>query len=152
MAAGFSLREDQLPAFKKFAGEYILKHLGAEKIVPTLNIDCMASLSAVNEQFAEDMQFLEPYGTDNPEPQIMLSSVRFGWAQIVGSGHVKCTLLAAGGEKLPAIAFRAADNAIGQAMLQNKGDVFDVVGNVRCDNWQGRKRIQILINDIKRKS
>ena len=152
MAAGFSLSEEQIPAFKKFAGEYILSRLGNEKIVPVLNIDGAVSLSAINEQFTDDLQLLEPYGTGNPEPQIMLRDVRFGWAQIVGSGHVKCTLLSAAGNRLPAIAFRAADSAIGQAMLQNNGDVFDVVGYVRGDNWQGRKRVQMLINDIKRKS
>ncbi len=152
MAAGFSLKEEQIPAFKKFAGEYILSRLGTEEIAPVLNIDCAVSPSAINENFAEEMKLLEPYGTDNPEPQIMLSGVRFGWAQLVGSGHVKCTLLSSAGDKLPAIAFRAADNAIGQAMLKNNGEVFDVVGHVRCDSWQGRKRVQMLINDIKRKS
>lgn len=152
MAAGFSLREEQIPEFRKFAGEYILSRLGEEKIVPILNVDCVVSAGAINEQFAEDLQLLAPYGTGNPEPQVMLRDVRFGWPQIVGSGHVKCTLLSAGGDKIPAIAFRAADNELGQAILQNNGDVFDVVGYVRCDSWQGRKRIQMLINDIKRKS
>lgn len=152
MAAGFSLREEQIPEFRKFAGEYILSRLGSEKIVPVLNIDAVVSPSAINEQFADDLQLLEPYGTGNPEPQIMLRDVRCGWAQIVGNGHVKCTLLSAAGDKIPAIAFRAADSDIGQAILQNSGEVFDVVGYVRCDSWQGRKRVQMLINDLKRKS
>ncbi len=152
MAAGFSLREEQIPEFKKFAGEYILSRLGSEKIVPVLNIDAVVSPSAVNEQFAEELQLLEPYGTGNPEPQIMLRDVRCGWSQIVGNGHVKCTLLSAAGDKIPAIAFRAADSDIGQAILQNSGEVFDVVGYVRCDSWQGNKRVQMLINDVKRKS
>ena len=152
MAAGFSLREEQISEFKKFAGEYILSRLGTEKIVPVLNIDCQISPSAVNEQFAEDLQLLEPYGTGNPEPQIMLSNVRFSWTQIVGNGHVRCTLISAKGDKVQAIAFRAADSEIGKAILQNNGEEFDVVGHIRCDSWQGNKRVQMLINDIKRKS
>ena len=152
MAAGFSLREEQIPEFRKFAGEYILSRLGAEKIMPVLNIDIAVSLSAINEKFAEDLQLLEPYGTDNPEPQIVIRGVRFGWGQVVGNGHVKCSLLAANGEKLSAIAFRATDNDIGAAILQNSGEVFDVAGYIRCDSWQGRKRVQMLINDVKRKS
>ena len=152
MAAGFSLKEEQIPEFKKFAGEYILERLGAEKIIPVLNIDCVLSLSAVNEQLVDELGVLEPYGTGNAEPQIMVRDVGISWAQIVGNGHVKCTLCSALGHKLPAIAFQAADTQIGQAMLQNNGEVFDVAGYLRCDSWQGKKRVQMIINDIMRKS
>lgn len=152
MAAGFSLKEEQIPAFRKFVGEYVLARLGSEKITPVLNVDCVLNLSAINENLAEEFSMLEPYGTGNPEPQIMLRNVRIGWPQIVGSGHVRCNLLSAFGDKLSAIAFRAADTAIGQALLQSKGETFDVVGYMRCDNWQGKKRVQLIINDMMRKS
>jgi single-stranded-DNA-specific exonuclease len=53
---------------------------------------------------------------------------------------------------LPAIAFRAADNEIGNAIMQAKGEVSDVVGYVKCDTWNGRKRLQFIINDLMRKA
>ncbi|MBP1531944.1 MAG: single-stranded-DNA-specific exonuclease RecJ, partial [Alphaproteobacteria bacterium] len=151
MAAGFSLREEQIPEFKKFVGEYVLAHLGAEKLTPVVSVDCAVSLSAVNEKFAEELQQLEPFGTDNPEPQILLQNVMVGYAQIVGNGHVKCTLTSVSGGRVPAIAFRVGDNEIGNALLNSKGEVYDVIGYIKCDNWQGNKRVQFVINDIMRK-
>lgn len=152
MAAGFSLTKEQIPDFKKFVGEYISAHLGDEKVVPVLNVDCVLNLSAVNEQLAEDLSLLEPYGTGNPEPLIMVQNVRINYPQAVGTGgHIRCTLQSAMGNKVAAIAFRAADTNIGNALLNNKGEMFDALGYVHCDSWQGKKRVQFVINDLKRK-
>ncbi len=152
MAAGFSLNEEQIPLFKKFVGEYILNKLGNEKISPILNIDCTLSLGGVNMEFADNLGLLEPFGTGNPEPLVLIRDVTVIGAQIVGSGHVKCTLTSSLDNRLPAIAFRAADNEIGNAIMQAKGEVYDVVGYVKCDTWNGRKRLQFIINDLMRKA
>ena len=151
MAAGFSLTTEQIPEFKKFVGEYVLKHLGQDKIVPVLDIDCAVSLSAVNVGFAANLAMLEPFGTGNPEPQILLQNVQIIKPAIIGSGHVRCLLTSPSGATISAIAFRSADNEIGQALLNNHGDVYDVVGYIKLDEWQGRQKVQMIINDIMRK-
>lgn len=152
MAAGFSLTEEQIPLFRKFVGEYISERLGSERIAPVINIDCITSLGGVNESFADNISMLEPFGTANPEPQVMVRNVMISWPQIVGSGHIKCSLTNGYGDKLPAIAFRAADNEVGRAMLENKGGLYDVLGTVKSDCWQGRRRVQFVISDLMRKS
>jgi single-stranded-DNA-specific exonuclease len=151
MAAGFSLTEEQIPTFKNFVGEYVLKHLGNDKIMPVLNIDCAVSLSAVNIDFAANLAMLEPFGTGNPEPQILLQNVQIIKPTIIGSGHVRCLLTSPSGATISAIAFRSADNDVGQALLNNRGDVYDVVGYIKLDEWQGRQKVQMIINDIMRK-
>ncbi len=150
MAAGFSLKTEQIPEFKKFVGEYVEKQLGKEKIIPEIKIDLALSLQGVTEEFADGLAKLEPYGAGNPEPVILLKSVNIGRARLVGSGHVSCFLSSPYGGSLKAIAFRAADNEIGSAMLNGNGELFDVVGQIKTDVWQGRKTIQMIINDIKR--
>lgn len=151
MAAGFSLTEEQIPEFRKFVGEYVLSRLGAEKVMPVLNVDCVLSLGAITVDFAKNLALLEPYGTGNSEPLIMIKDVFVSWPQVVGSGHIKCQLASASGAKLSAIAFRVADNAIGNALLNNKGETYDVIGRVKADNWQGRERVQFVIEDVMRK-
>lgn len=152
MAAGFSLAEEQISAFQHFVGEYILKHIGAEKVAPILNIDCVVNLAAVNIEFAEELAKLEPFGTGNPEPHIMVPNVIIARPQIIGSGHVRCFLTSPTGASVSAVAFRCADNEIGQALLNGHGDMYDVVGHIKLDEWQGRKKVQMIINDIMRKS
>ncbi len=150
MAAGFSLTKEQIPAFKKFVGEYVEEHLGKEKIAPVLNIDLAIALSGVTESFADSLSMLEPYGAGNPEPLIMIKNVNINRSKTVGSGHISCFLGSPYGGSLKAIAFRAADNDIGNAMLNNNAEMFDVVGQIKTDIWQGRKKIQMIINDIRR--
>ena len=151
MAAGFSLTVEQIPAFKQFVGEYVTARLGAEKAVPVLDVDCAVALAAINEDFAEQLAQLEPFGTGNPEPLLQISNVQISRPQIVGSGHVKCFLSSMTGGYLPAIAFNCADSEIGQALLEHKGDTFDVAGYVKLDEWQGRRKVQLIIKDLMRK-
>ncbi len=150
MAAGFSLIEEKIPEFKKFVGEYIEKKLGKEKVVAALPIDCALSLSAVNYNLCEKINLLEPYGAGNPEPIFMFKNISIAKPQIIGSGHVKCFLSSATGQSIKAICFNSADNEIGQALLNHRGEIFDIAGYIKADNWMGRHDVQIIINDIRR--
>lgn len=150
MAAGFSLTKEQIPAFKKFVGEYVEERLGKEKIAPVLNIDLALALSGVTEDFADSLAMLEPYGAGNREPLVLIRNVSISHLRLVGSGHVSCFLSSPSGGSLKAIAFRCADNDIGNALLNNNGELFDAVGQIKTDVWQGRKTIQMIINDLRR--
>lgn len=150
MAAGFSLREENLEAFRQFAGEYAEQYLGKEKIVPTLEIDGCISLPAATAEFADSLSLLEPFGAGNPEPRLLLSNVRVVRADIVGSGHIRCILGSLDGGSLKAIAFRAADSEMGKALLARRGEFFDLAGNLRKDTWMGRTQVQFVIEDAMR--
>lgn len=150
MAAGFSLKEENLEAFRQFAGEYAEQYLGKEEIVPTLEIDGCISLPAATTEFADSLSLLEPFGAGNPEPRLLLSNVRIVRADIVGSGHIRCILGALDGGSLKAIAFRAADSEMGKALLARRGECFDLAGNLRKDTWMGRTQVQFVIEDAMR--
>lgn len=151
MAAGFSLTEEQIPYFKQFAGEYIEAHHGRDVVEPILNIDISVLLSGLTEELAEELNKLTPYGSANEEPLILVQNVTISYAKIVGSGHVKCNLSSSFGKNVAAIAFRCADNAIGNALLNNHGEIYDIVGQLKLNNWQGRQSVQFVIQDMKRK-
>ena len=150
MAAGFSLKEEKIEAFRKFAGEYIAKVLGDEKVVPILNIDGIVSLPAVNTDFVDSLLRLAPFGAGNPEPRLMLPHVRVAKADLVGSGHVRCILGSAAGGRLKAMAFRAADTEMGRALLAGRGEMFTLTGVFHKDSWQGRTGVQFIIDDAVR--
>ena len=150
MAAGFSLEESKIEEFKKFVGEYVLQHIGADGITPVVEIDAALSVAGANKELAAQMEMLEPYGAGNLEPKLMLKNVQIIKPALVGIGHVRCILTSDNGGSLKGMAFRVGDNDIGQAMLNNKGERFDVVGVLRRDRWQGRDDVQFIIDDIKR--
>ena len=147
MAAGFSLNEENLPAFKEFAGEYVRDKLGNESVVPVIGIDGVISLSGANLDLAEKIKSIEPFGAGNPEPRIVIENVKIMRPSVIGSGHVRCILGSDNGGSLKAIAFRAADTAVGTAMLQARGERFHVAGLLRKDVWQGNASVQFIIED-----
>lgn len=150
MAAGFSLNEDKLEEFREFVGQYVVGKTGSEAIVPVIEIDAVLDVLGATVELADNLEKLEPYGAGNSEPKLMLSKVKINKASLVGTGHVRCYLSSGNGGSIKAMAFRVADNDIGQAMLNAKGEVFDVVGVLRKDNWQGRNSIQFIIDDVRR--
>lgn len=150
MAAGFSLREDKIEEFYEFAGQYVIAKTGDEAITPTIEVDATLDAMAINFELADYLEKLEPFGAGNSEPKLLLKNVRVSKASIVGVGHVRCILSSANGGSLKAMAFRVVDNEIGKALLQSKGDAFDVIGVLRKDNWQGRNSLQFIIEDIRK--
>ena len=150
MAAGFSLREDQIEAFRTFIGTYIKSKLGEEKIVPVIEYDGDVDIEGATMDLAEKLQILEPFGANNPEPKLVVKSVKIAKSTIVGNGHIRCFLSSIKGGSLSAMAFRMADTEVGYALLNEKGNVFDVLGTLRKDTWQGRSSVKFIIEDIMR--
>ena len=66
----------------------------------------------------------------------------------MGSGHVKCVLTSSRGGYLKAISFRCADNDVGNTILNTKGEAYNIIGKVKLDEWQGRRNVQFIIEDI----
>ena len=150
MAAGFSLEQDKIEEFRKFAGEYIQNIMQNQTLTPVLEIDGSLDISAAGVDFIDKLEALAPYGSGNPEPRLMLTNALVTKSTIVGSGHVRCFLTSLNGGSLKAMAFRCADNEMGKALLNGSGQSFNLVGSLRRDNWQGRNQAQFILDDAMR--
>ncbi|MGZ5932913.1 MAG: single-stranded-DNA-specific exonuclease RecJ, partial [Rhizomicrobium sp.] len=51
------------------------------------------------------------------------------------------------GARLDAISFRSAGQPLGKALLAARGKRIHAVGRLRADEWQGRKRVQLQLED-----
>ena len=150
MAAGFSLEEGRIEEFREFVGEYVLSKIGDEAITPVVEIDAVLDAGGANAVLADYLEKLEPFGAGNPEPRLMLKNVRIIKPSLIGVGHVRCILTSENGGSIKAIAFRVGDNDIGSAMLNPQGEIFDVVGVLRHDRWNGRSDVQFIIEDLRK--
>lgn len=147
MAAGFSLSEDKIEAFRRFAGEYVRQKLGEEDVAPVIEVDGALDLLGANTDFAAALELLEPFGAGNAEPKIVLEHVRIVKPGVVGAGHIRCILTSGNGGSLKAMAFKSADTELGKTLLNSQGAAFDIAGVLRRDNWQGRNSVQFIIDD-----
>ena len=69
-------------------------------------------------------------------------------AEEVGQAHIRVHSFGDGGARLKSIAFRAAGQKLGSALLQNRGRQVHAAGSFALDRWQGEERVQFRITDI----
>lgn len=146
MAAGFTVAADKLAALR----DYLNRHVAAQgggPAVPLLDVDGALSVGGATTAFAESLERLAPFGPGNEEPCFVLRHARVVKPSIVGVGHVRCWLTGAGTERLKAIAFRAGETQVGDALLAGTGAPLHLAGRLRIDRWQGRVQPQFQIED-----
>jgi single-stranded-DNA-specific exonuclease len=146
MAAGFSLTTAQLDGFRRFVEERFSGAGPALAAANDLHLDAVSSPAGANVALAEEIAQAGPFGAGNPEPLIALSDVRVAFADVVGQSHVKLRL-GGGGAVLDAIAFRALGTPLGDGLLASRGKIIHVAGRLRRDDWNGRVRVQLEIED-----
>jgi single-stranded-DNA-specific exonuclease len=150
MAAGLTVAADKLAALK----EFLVDRLGGEMIqadtANDLRLDGVLAAGAATAEFVENLARAGPFGSGNPEPRFALPSAQIVRPKMVGNGHVSLFLgggRGSGTRGLKAIAFRAADGPLGEALLSARGVPVHVAGNIRANHWQGRTDAQLIIQD-----
>ena len=147
MAAGFTVEESRLREFQKFLADHISGQSTRDSSQPTYRIDTIISVEGATLELVRGLTRLEPFGSDNEEPQTAVASARVVQADIVGSGHVRCILTGESGGRVKGIAFNSADSELGHALLNSQGRPLHLAGYLREDNWQGRSSVQLVVND-----
>lgn len=146
MAAGFTVARERLDDLSDFLAERLQAQLDGE-LVPLLELDGALDAGAAGIELVETLSQVGPFGSGNPEPRFAVAGTRIAKADVVGSGHVRLMLSGAGGKRLKAIAFRAADSEMGHALLSSAGAAFHLAGTLRVDTWQGNSSVQLIVDD-----
>jgi single-stranded-DNA-specific exonuclease len=147
MAAGFSLTTAQLEGFRTFVEAQFNGTGPALAAATDLNLDAVSSPAAANIALAQEIAGAGPFGAGNAEPILALPDVRVAFADVVGGSHVKLRLAGGDGTALDAIAFRAVGTPLGDGLLGARGKAIHVAGRLRQDDWNGRIRVQLEIED-----
>ena len=113
MAAGLTVARGQLDALQAFLAERLTRATGAARAAVSLDIDGALTPATVTDEFFDLMERAGPYGQGNPQPRFAFPAHRVKFAKVVGENHVRCVLEAGDGSRLDAVAFRAADQAVG---------------------------------------
>ena len=151
MAAGFTVAEERLDAFRRFLTDHIEGQLAGEVLAPDIGIDGAISPEGATVEFIDSLNDAGPFGASNPRPRFVLPAVAPVNARIVGTDHVSCFLAAPeGGPRLKSIAFRTAGTPVGEALLNARGGALHVAGHLNIDTWQGDRKPQLIIEDVAR--
>jgi single-stranded-DNA-specific exonuclease len=109
-AAGFSLKQPDIAAFRRRLNEYYQSlGLSSQAAYLMTNHDVsITTLSAMNLELWQQLQLMQPFGHGNHEPHFRLERVNIADWRRVGAqkAHIKLDLRDDSGHRLEAIAFR----------------------------------------------
>ncbi|MEZ5788804.1 MAG: single-stranded-DNA-specific exonuclease RecJ [Xanthobacteraceae bacterium] len=148
MAAGVTLRKSALAAFRAFLEDALGPAVAAARRDSALLIDGAVTAAAVTPALCREIAQAGPYGAGNPEPVLVLPAHRLVYAEDVGQAHMRARFRADDGKTLDAIAFRAAGQALGHALAEQRGRSVHVAGCLAIDRWQGAERVQLRLVDL----
>ena len=151
MAAGVTVKPGQLGPFRAFLAETLSRDVTTARAVTALPIDAALTARGASLDLVHDLERAGPYGSGNPGPVFAFPAHRAKLAQVVGKGgHVSFTLTSEDGARLKAIAFRAANTALGDALLREGDTAFHFAGSLSIDHYQGREQVQFRVTDLAR--
>jgi single-stranded-DNA-specific exonuclease len=130
MAAGFALPRDVVPAFRRFLATRLGEPFAAAAKRSWLDLDGLLAAAGASTELSAALAAAEPFGIANPEPRFAFAGLRVIEAAVVGERHVRCSLSDGSGRALRAIAFRSADTALGQAILEHGGRPLHLAGRL----------------------
>jgi single-stranded-DNA-specific exonuclease len=147
MAAGVSLKRERLGDFRAFLALHGASAETHSLVAKELAVDAVASCAGSTPALIDEIARLGPFGAGNAEPLVALADVRVAFADVVGRDHVRLQLQGGDGARLDAIAFRSANAPLGQGLLAARGKVVHVAGYLRADEWNGRRRVRLQVED-----
>ena len=147
MAAGFTVERARLKALSDFLCKRLDDAVGVASSAPSLGLDGALGVEGATADLLEMLEAAGPFGAGNPEPRFAIAGAQLLRADIVGRGHVRCQLAGRSGKRLKGIAFRAADNALGHALLAGAEHPFHLAGRLRLDRRRGTRAVELHIDD-----
>jgi single-stranded-DNA-specific exonuclease len=147
-AAGVTLEAERLAQFRAFLEEVLGAAVVAARRDDVLLIDGAVTAAAATPDLLATIARAGPFGAGNSEPVFALPSHTIVYAEAVGQAHVRARLRAGDGGVISAIAFRAAGQKLGDALLARRGEPVHAAGTLCIDRWQGTERVQLRICDL----
>ncbi|MBE6540992.1 MAG: single-stranded-DNA-specific exonuclease RecJ [Ruminococcaceae bacterium] len=145
LAAGLSIKRENLPEFKRRLNEYARECLGNTDMQVSLEAECELYPEDITMQQASELYYLEPYGVSNPVPVFVIRNVRLCDTALVGGGkHTRLTLQI-GSEYISAMCFRQSLTDLDIY----SGDTVDVMFTLDINEFQNVRSVQMIVKDVR---
>ncbi len=148
-AVGLSIKEENIPEFRRRLTAYVEEHIQDEQVTPAMDIDCELKFSDINGAFLRYLRMLNPYGPGNSKPVFVTRKVYdSGTSKVVGkkSEHIKLDLVDEQGNKV--------NNAIAFGMARfndalKAGKPIDICYTIEETRHRTTTNVQLMVKAIK---
>jgi single-stranded-DNA-specific exonuclease len=156
-AAGLTLHEENLEAFRTAFEKEARKQLKAEDLQPGIDIEAILPPAQISAQLMKQLQRMEPFGPGNMNPMFATLGVKdSGYSRLLenksgGPAHIKFSLIH------PDLVYDGkpyALDGIGFGLGQYwdlicSGNPFDIAYHLEENHFRDRKTIQLTVKEIR---
>lgn len=146
MAAGFSLREDNVDEFRCRLNENAV--LTEDDFIKKIWIDVPMPLEYISEGLIKEFDRLEPFGQGNEKPQFAQKDLHIRSVRVLGKNHnaVKLSLVTEKGSVMDGMLFCDGDEFINELGNEKK---IDIIYFPSVNEYNGNRTIQVIIKNYK---
>ena len=142
MAAGISVHEDKMAAFRKGFADFVTTNVSEEDRLPRLHLDAEIDFPELSLDFLKSYELLQPFGSANPEPLFMTREVWLTESpQELKNHHLRLSL------KQKECWKSAMFFGAGQRELPEQP--WDIAFTINRNVFRGRTSLQIVIQDVR---
>ncbi len=143
-AAGFTVRNEHLPALKERLQAIAQAELAEKDLVPRLHIDAEVTLSELDWATQAQLALVEPCGHENEPPVLMARDLEVRHSRVVGADGQHLKLVVSDGRLVfDAIAFRQARWA------ERMPTRVDLAFTLDVNEWNEERRLQLNVLDLR---
>lgn len=144
MAAGITLKPENIEAFRKRINQYAAEHF-PQMPTQTVTLDCKLNPAALSVSMAQGLTQLEPFGNGNPQPVFGLFNMELSNVTPVGGGgHLRLTL-----EKNGAVITAMRFNTKPEELPYHIGDKIDLAVQLEAREFRGQPSLTVIVRDMK---
>lgn len=144
MAAGITLKPENIEAFRKRINQYAAEHF-PQMPTQTVTLDCKLNPAALSVSMAQSLTQLEPFGNGNPQPVFGLFNMELSNVTPVGGGgHLRLTL-----EKNGAVITTMRFNTKPEELPYHIGDKIDLAVQLEAREFRGQPSLTVIVRDMK---
>ena len=146
LAAGFTIEEKNIPAFRSRMNQYAKAYRGGEAPISSLEVDVVLTRpNLVTLEEVEALDALEPYGAGNSRPVFCLQGATLERAQNVGQNRHLKLRLSKGNAQFDGIFF----SAVAQTCGVETGSRVDAAFYLQVNEFRGNRSVQLQMVDIR---
>lgn len=152
-AAGMTLPEENVLAFREKFEEIVDKQIKMDLLIPSIEYETKIDFRDIFEsqrggipKFYRVLKQIAPFGPENMNPYFLTEGVADSGSRILKGEHIKFSIFQ---EEYPDIIIDGIGFGMAEKFNIIQNGLFDIVYSLEENHWNGKSNLQLMVSDIK---
>jgi single-stranded-DNA-specific exonuclease len=148
-AAGMKIKIDNIRVLREKLNDHASANILGDALIPEIKIDALISAKTLGLGLVDEMNVFEPFGAGNPKPVFITKDLYLmDEPYVMKEKHLKMYLSdKETGKRFEAVWWDGAAKLKGRTLKPKS--CIELAYTVEANEWQGNKRLQLVVEDIR---